>query len=479
MLNKKHLIFFLGSLLFFLFANSGLAFALEITYPSVPGLIAPSANCTGGDCLSIYVAYFFGLLVYVSGALALISFTIGAISLIASADNPESASSGKDRMKGAILGLVLTLAAFLILRTINPTFITPSLTPLSGVAGIYYYNKATDERKPVGMEVDNVANRGEDLNNFDYIIYDCSDASSAPVLLIWKYPNINFQGNDENFSGATVVRRSCGETEFIAGDDSKSFKIDYETPGIYYCLGGCRGTLCSGYMSKAATSSDGEMAAPFKQNTKGVRIVGNYGAIFHGGAGLDSINRCDAPIINTSDRNICTTVGVSAFAADIFALNNSDYTSSGNGVAFYSEAFGWDTNGTKALRVTVDNKIIGASSPQIFKASADKLVFFKFNTDADFDYNQKVDQPDKYKYKCEGSNTAKEGCSDTACVSFQDCPGSIKRNGDYLVALYSKNADGSLYCRTFTKDANNLPAEDFIAPTGEEVGDVWVIPTKQ
>jgi len=147
-LGKKHLLLS-AFLIIFLFLNSGFAFALEVTsYPPLPGLQAPS-DCAGSNCLPVYIVYWFGFLVYVAGVLALISFVVGAVGLIVSGDNPELAGNSKDRMKGAVLGLVLVIASFLIIKTINPTLITPTLTPLPQVAlptpppapGVYYYTQ--------------------------------------------------------------------------------------------------------------------------------------------------------------------------------------------------------------------------------------------------------------------------------------------------------------------------------------------------
>ena len=123
MFKKNRYLLFLIFIVAFLSLSGGFANALEVTsYPPIPGLVAPSSNCTGNDCLSIYVSYWFGLLVYIAGFLALISFTVGAVGYIISSENPTSSGNAKDRMKGSVLGLILTLSAFLILKTINLSY---------------------------------------------------------------------------------------------------------------------------------------------------------------------------------------------------------------------------------------------------------------------------------------------------------------------------------------------------------------------
>jgi hypothetical protein len=127
---------FLSFLVIVLFLGANSVFALEVP---LPGL---SNNPT----LPQYIVYFFQWGISIAGILALISFTIGAVGLIMSGDNPELAGNSKDRMKSAVLGLVLVAASFIIINTINPMLITPTLTPLTPVVittpptpGVYYY----------------------------------------------------------------------------------------------------------------------------------------------------------------------------------------------------------------------------------------------------------------------------------------------------------------------------------------------------
>jgi hypothetical protein len=81
---------------------------------------------------------------------------------------------------------------------------------------------------------------------------------------------------------------------------------------------------------------------------------------------------------------------------------------------------------------------------------------------------------------CVGENGNNTGCSDSACETFQDCPGSIKIKGSYLVALYSDNENSSRpsYCQTFNSDVENLNTEPVIASYEAKLGNVYIIPTK-
>jgi hypothetical protein len=522
MKNKNILIIFF--IFVFLFLNSGFVQALEIKdYPKIPGLISPTSACTGSDCLSIFIAYWFGVLVYIAGILALISFAVGAVGLIN--PNIEAHNDAKDRMKGSILGLVLTLAAVIILRTINPTFVTPSLTPLPGVAGVFYTNGS--EKKPVGLEVSDVKNRGEELisGGFNSIIYECSDKDLAPALLVWEFSGKGLS----DFTNVKVIRKNCGETEPIS--NLGSFKMAFDTPGIYYCLGGCGSNkMCEGYMSKAIPSSENTISDEFRGKIKGVRIVNGssngpyYGVILHETEGLENGGNCSFPIINTNSGFECfsrdsenkSIEEIEVSAADIFTLNND--ISAGDGVDFYSESFG-DT-GVKGLNAGFYKVADQGIQPPAFKKDADKICF---------DYTN-VNVKDSYKYKCSDSKCGHEDinfdtstdssvasgqkcgntgdplcpsgevcsiagkcigenecigygcvggvevCSDSACETLQDCPGSIDIKGSYLVGVYSTDLLNNAYCQTFKNSVKNLAGKNIISPGSEDIGEIYIIP---
>ncbi len=134
-------------LLFFSFSNaflfSSAAFASAITLES------PLKGLGDNPDLPKYITFIFSWAISVGGTIALISFVIGAVGLIISGDNTELAGNSKDRMKDAILGLILIMTAYLIMYTINPALVTPRLTPLPEtpaiavpiIPGVYYYTQ--------------------------------------------------------------------------------------------------------------------------------------------------------------------------------------------------------------------------------------------------------------------------------------------------------------------------------------------------
>ncbi len=148
---KNKYLFLILFVFVFLALSASFVNALEVKdYPSLPGVTKPS-DCTGPaeKCLPAFISYGFGFLIYLAGIIAAISFALGAVQYIISLDNPTASSSAKDRMKGSILGLLLALSSFIIIKTINPDLANikldplPSLIPLPTlpIPGVYYYTE--------------------------------------------------------------------------------------------------------------------------------------------------------------------------------------------------------------------------------------------------------------------------------------------------------------------------------------------------
>jgi hypothetical protein len=110
-----------------------------------------------------------------------------------SGDNPELASSSKDRMKGAILGAALTLASYLIIITINPSLAKLTLTPLEKVTlptlppspGVYYfsdsgckedsslgYSIVSQNQIPSGIKAIKIVNNPTDGTYYGFIVHE-------------------------------------------------------------------------------------------------------------------------------------------------------------------------------------------------------------------------------------------------------------------------------------------------------------------
>ena len=438
MIKKKYKSITFAIFLAILFYSACPVFAaLEITgYPNIPGFTSP----TEGK-LETYVSYFFGFMCYIAGAIAMVSFAVGAVQLIMAASNPSLVKEGKDKMTSAILGLILTISAVIILKTINPALVEVSLDVLPLTDGIYYKNGDKYKTAPVSE-----ANTSNIPSGYETLYYKCS---SGPALLIWKFPKTNFAGNDNNYRGVTVVRKKCGDTENLS--NIKSFKTSFETSGIYYCMAGCNetGTVCSGYMSESNASS-GELSAPFKNNLKSIRVVNDlsgdlhYGIIFHSKDDPTVTSSCSR-IFYSSDKNkeieCFSNISISN-SSTVFFWNDKDYKLSGQGVDFYSEPFGW----AKAARAGK------------YSLTTDKIKDYWNGapTELSLDYTG-ITRPSGYK---------------NIYQQFQQHAGSIKIKGNYVVILRS-----GAFCQVFFKDIVNLKSTEITA-TNTNIEEIDVIPVK-
>ena len=444
--NSLFLTIFLSLLL-----AGGFAYALEITYPNIP-FYPDINNCTGNDCMAKFISYWFGFGIMLAGVIALISLIVASVQLIASAGNPGVQGDARDRIRGALLGMVLLVSSFIIMRTINPTLVTPSLTPLGEVAGVFYTNGEGGETKPAPISESDTANVPE---GFQTIIYKCAEGGFSPNLYVWKFPQKNFIGNNNWYDGVGVTEISCGENTDIGG--AGSFKMAFKTPGVYYFLG----DNCTGYMSGPSLSDEAQITDPFKNNIKSIRVINDssniFGFIAHNGD-VNSGSECGEPYVaGPWINNNCFSINIPVSSINIFRWN-SEAKSSGNGVSFYSKPWGKEsrTPGDQAgfynLGFDKIQEVLGGGEG-MWGTAPENMIFSYEN----------VNVPEAYKLSCQ---------------NFDACSGSIKIQGNYLVVLYTGYTENpGIYCQISRVDTPNLDATEFKG-SGKNLKWVNVIPIK-
>ncbi|MBZ9578155.1 hypothetical protein KJA13_04000 [Patescibacteria group bacterium] len=134
---KLKLLFFL--LLLFLLLGADFVFALEITYPRVPGAAPPQdflndPSVLSEDILSLYAKYLVNLCVWAGGILALAGLIYGGILYLISTGKPDRMALAKNQISAAFFGLLILLSSYLILKTLSPQFINlkiPALQPIT------------------------------------------------------------------------------------------------------------------------------------------------------------------------------------------------------------------------------------------------------------------------------------------------------------------------------------------------------------
>lgn len=125
MLNKYPLLRIVRGILTF---SLGVALLYTYTLPAKAeisyNLLAPLPGGTnqvfGDKAFSDYAQQAFAFLLSAAAILALLMVVVGGIEYLSSGESPQRLQDAKDRITKALLGLVLALASWLILNTINP-----------------------------------------------------------------------------------------------------------------------------------------------------------------------------------------------------------------------------------------------------------------------------------------------------------------------------------------------------------------------
>lgn len=75
------------------------------------------------DAFSIYASQFFWFLLSASIILALVMVVVGGVQYVGAAGNTSVLEDAKNRIKNALLGLVIALGSWLVLYSINPDLV--------------------------------------------------------------------------------------------------------------------------------------------------------------------------------------------------------------------------------------------------------------------------------------------------------------------------------------------------------------------
>lgn len=96
---------------------------LNLNYPNFGGY-----DLNDKQNLVEVVAYVYYFIVGISGLAAFVMLVWGGIQWLTSGAIPSQAGEARDKIKNAILGLLLVLASFLIIQIINPGLTIISVT---------------------------------------------------------------------------------------------------------------------------------------------------------------------------------------------------------------------------------------------------------------------------------------------------------------------------------------------------------------
>jgi len=120
---------FLAKIILLLLLFPGTSLALELTYPRI-GPSGQEIDIALDMPLNKLIAWFYYFIVGIAGLSAFFMLVWGGFTWLTSAGSTAKISDAKDRLKAAVLGIVIILASFLILQAINPDLTTLRLPDL-------------------------------------------------------------------------------------------------------------------------------------------------------------------------------------------------------------------------------------------------------------------------------------------------------------------------------------------------------------
>ncbi len=143
---KPNKFLFLLVVTFFLFSFLGsFVFAeergLEVEYPEVGG-----EKISTSTTISEYTLYIFKLSLIIAAIAAFTVLTYGGIRYLISFNNPGVMKDARIWISSGVIGLLIILASYLILTTINPEIIVPEVKPIEPNTGIYLINNQGEKK---------------------------------------------------------------------------------------------------------------------------------------------------------------------------------------------------------------------------------------------------------------------------------------------------------------------------------------------
>lgn len=153
--HKKIFLIVLGTVLLL---QAGLCFALEVEYPKI-GQRVVTPESTAPE----YLEYVFYAGLWLGGAAFLISLAYAGVLYFLSPAIPSMRAQAKDRVSGAISGLLILALCYLIITAINPELAIFRLEPLPKVE-----IAAPEKKKPAGAYL--------------YRTSGCQDSNALPAI---------------------------------------------------------------------------------------------------------------------------------------------------------------------------------------------------------------------------------------------------------------------------------------------------------
>jgi hypothetical protein len=216
---------------------------LEVQYPTLPS----TANQSIGSVTDLpsYVKYIFVGGIYIGFFCIAISLAIAGIMYFLSPINPSMRASAKDRISGAISGLLIFTLSYLIITTINPELNVFSINKLpetkvtvittKTAPGVYFYTNPGCSDDKVTPDTGNVADLGKIKRKTNSVkIVQDSDNGTSYVSIAYENPDfwgkcqyVNPDGNCQTIS------------PFASSASIYQYDFDPTGDGVYFFRKSC------------------------------------------------------------------------------------------------------------------------------------------------------------------------------------------------------------------------------------------------
>lgn len=493
---KKFILIF--SVIFLALSQSALA--LEVNYPAIPPF-TPSLNTLDAGDFPGLVTYFFTFAIAVSGIFAVIAIVIAGFQYLTSIGKPDKLGDAKDRITSAILGVVLLLCSFIILKTINPNFISPKLNFVPPSGKLFYMGMNPNDLKNAQAELTDTTpcapgDQGCQRVPAGYasLYYYCTNPSDPTSpgddntrLMVWTYTGKNFTGVSQ------TQTYSCLTPIPLAGVGS--YKTKQETPGIYLYTG----RECTGTASDSITNTQLAIGNDFKDKIGSIKIVNDdsnqvmYGFILS--KNFDMKGTCSQPVLDSTPqvnqppppdpgfcKNISEILARNTSAADVYGSSSitifrwnwdsSSYSSS-PGVTFWNQP----VNSQSSSTVLGSVKILGSQIEGYLFTPTDDMHFV---------YPTLTTPP--FPPACPDPDNPIPTCPPylLSCPTLSKCQGSMDISGNFLVAIYSEtfadranppDINNNTGCTIFTQNVPDFGSTG-ITNTDSAIYETLIIPTK-
>jgi len=216
---------------------------LEVKYPTIKTITGQSINI--GTKLPDFALYLFYAGMSLGYFSVLISLVIAGVMYFLSPAKPDLLASAKDRISGAISGLLILTFTYLIITTINPQLNAFKLDDLPAVpeapiaqkkpSGVYFYKESGCSDENAQPYTANIPDLGDLKNRIGSIdIVKDNDTKTAYISIL--YDNTNLWGKCQYVN----PNKDCSAgASWVASASVHQYDFDPNGDGVYFFRKAC------------------------------------------------------------------------------------------------------------------------------------------------------------------------------------------------------------------------------------------------